>query len=227
MQVIPKALRELPTKLPPGVIIACVSERYEYANNLLIPKSKIDESQPFKLPLNARLLVPTPICKAQMQAFRADLKVECLMNLSPLKGIELLNKGEFEAMILSTISATVSGIDGFEFEQIAINPRELIVDPGQGFVVFLTSEEDIPTRRFLKQMHKSEVVPVVNSERRLKQLFKDVDTLAAHCYRDNAGNFHLQAAALIENELRIRRVSQTTAFEIAERCYEQLMRAND
>ncbi len=227
IHIIPKALRELPTKLPPGVVIACVSERYEYANNLFIYKSKADSSQSFSLPQNARVLVSTLICKAQMQAFRPDLKVELSSELSPLKGIEALIKNEFDAVILSTISATVAGVDEDNFVKISINPRELIVDPGQGFVVFLTSEEDLPTRRLVKQMHNPDVVPVVNAERRLKQLFQDVDTLAAHCYRDTAGNFHLEAAALVEEELRIRRVSQTSAFEISERCYEKLMQPND
>jgi porphobilinogen deaminase len=220
IQIAPKGLKELPTTLPEGINIAALSERQVVANSLFFSTKNKDENNLFSLKSHAKVWVNSEINRAQMQSFRDDL-LFTVQDLSPMEAIDALREDTYDACVLTTKTTDVVGLNHEEFHSIQFSPKEFVTEPGQSVAAFLTAEEDIKTRKILKQIHQKEVALVTNVERQLKKFFNDKD-VAAYCQHDSGGNFHLWAAALINGVLKRTRLSQSTSFELAERCFEAL-----
>jgi porphobilinogen deaminase len=221
IQIVPKGLKELSTTLPEGINIAALSERQVVANSLFLSTKNKDENNLFSLKSHAKVWVNSEINRAQMQSFRDDL-VFTVQDLSPMEAIEALREDAYDACVLTTKTTDVVGLNHEEFHSVQFSPKEFVTEPGQSVAAFLTAEEDITTRKILKQIHQKDVALVTNVERQLKKLFNDKN-VAAYCQRDAGGNFHLWAAAIINGALKRTRLSHSTSFELAERCFEKLI----
>ena len=220
ISVAPRPLRELSTKLPNGIIITAVSERLLTSESLIIPNYKVEENKFLSLKDKATISLQSNINRLQFLEFRSDLRAET-HHLTPIQTFEKLQSGDFDACIISSMAVKVMEISPSHYTIIPFSPKEFITEPGHGIVAYLTAEDDLTTRRLLKPLHHPSVSAVSNVERRLKQLSNDVD-IAAYCEKDRANNYHLWAAAIINNELKKTRLSQSTHFELAERCFEKL-----
>jgi porphobilinogen deaminase len=220
IQLTPKGLKDLPTTLPEGINIAALSERGVVANTLFLSIKNKEEKNLFGLKSNAKVWINSEINRAQMQTFRDDLVFE-VKDLSPMEAIDALREDTYDACVLTASTIDIVGLNSDEFHTIQFSPKEFITEPGQSVVTFLTAEEDIKTRKAMKQFHHKNVALVTNVERQVKQLFKDKD-VAAYCQHDAGGNYHLWAAAIIKGELKRTRLSHSTSFELAERCFETL-----
>jgi hydroxymethylbilane synthase len=220
IQIAPKGLKDLPTTLPEGINIAALSEREVVANSLFLSIKNKDENNLFSLKRNAKVWVNSEINRAQMQTFRDDLIFE-VKELSPMEAIDALRDDAYDACVLTATTINVVGLNMEEFHTVQFSPKEFITEPGQSVAAFLTAEEDIKTRKLMKQIHHKNVALVTNVERQLKKLFNDKD-ISAYCQHDAGGNFHLWAAALVNGELKRTRLSHSTSFELAERCFEVL-----
>ena len=175
----------------------------------------------------ARVAFLSDICRLQFQEFRDDLETD-ILHVSKDEIISHLNKGDFDACVLPSVDAQILEAHEVDYHMIRFNPKELIPEPGMGITAFLTADDDINTRRLIQSMDKNDdsmpykpISTIANVERRLKQLFNDAP-IAAYCERDRASNYHFLAAAVINGVLRKVRLSQSTNFELAERCYEKL-----
>lgn len=218
--VVPRPMRDLPTKLPDGIIISAVSDRHLTSHNLIISKDKVEESKFLSLKEGAIVSLQSDINKLQFLQFRSDIKAETHY-LTPVQTFEKLQFGDFDACVIPSIVVKEMDITKSHFAIIPFSPKEFITEPGDGIVAYLTDEDDLTTRRLLKPLHHPSVSALSNVERRLKQLFNDTD-IAAYCEKDRANNYHLWAAAIVNNELKKTRLSQSTHFELAERCFEKL-----
>lgn len=220
ISVAPRPLRELPTKLPNGILITAVSERPLTSQSLIISKDKVEENKFLSLKEEATVSLQSDINRFQFLEFRSDVRAET-HHLTPIQAFEKLQSGDFDACVISSMTAKMMEISTSDYTIIPFSPKEFITEPGHGIVAYLTAEDDLTTRRLLKPLHHPSVSALSNVERRLKQLFNDVD-IAAYCEKDRANNYHLWAAAIINNELKKTLLSQSTHFELAERCYEKL-----
>jgi porphobilinogen deaminase len=220
IQITTKGLKDLPTTLPEGVNIAALSERGVATNSLFFAIKNKEEKNLFGLKTNAKVWVNSEINRAQMQTFRDDLVFE-VKDLSPMEAIDALREDTYDACILTTVTIDIVGLNSDEFHTVQFSPKEFITEPGQAVVAFLTAEEDITTRKTIKQFHHKNVALVTNIERKVKQLFNDKDVVA-YCQHDAGGNYHLWAAAIINGKLKRTRLSHSTSFELAERCFDAL-----
>ncbi len=230
--VAPLPLWQLPTLLPKNIVITALSARDVPSLCLIVPHENVQDTQMLSLPNQARVAFLSEICRLQFQEFRPDIKTKTL-EMSPEIILSLLIKGDFDACVMPTIDAQILDVSDNDFRIIRFNPKELIPETGLGVTAFLTAEDDIQTRRLLQAIDKNDnLVPykpvstVTNVERRLKQLFKDMP-IAAYCERDRASNYHFLAAVVVEGVLRKVRLSQSTNFELAERCYEKLISSTE
>ena len=105
---------------------------------------------------------------------------------------------------------------------MSISPKEFVPEAGRGVAAFLTAEDDKTTRRLLKPLHHPAVSAVTNIERQVKRLFED-ENIGAYCLKDENNNYHLWAVALVSGKVRRTRLSQSTHFEMAERCKDLLL----
>lgn len=220
-------LVELPTQLPKGIVITALSDRQNTSTSLIVPLNNTDESQLFSLKTGSKVLFQQDILRGQFQEFRSDLE----LSYQDLKISEILNKvknGNFDACVLPTESLSFLNLEENKWHIQAFNPKELIPLAGQGVTAFLAAEDDLATRRTLKVAFNDVKLPsgqpisaVTNIERRLKQLFNDSE-IAVYCEIDRLKNYHIWASAVINGELKKARISQSTSFELAERCFEKL-----
>jgi hydroxymethylbilane synthase len=220
IQIAPKGLKDLPTTLPDGVVIAALSRRDVVANSLFFSVKNKEENNLLGLKSHAKVWVSSEINRAQMQSFRDDLVFD-VQDLSPMEAIDALRADTCDACVLTTKTTDVVGLNHDEFHTVQFSPKEFITEPGQSVAAFLTAQEDVTTRKILRLVHDKNVALSTNVERQLKKLFNDKD-VAAYCQHDAGGNFHLWAAAIVNGELKRTRLSQSTSFELAERCFDLL-----
>lgn len=214
------ALNTMPTSLPLGLVITALSER-KAANNCLI--AKMTEGALFSEKNDVKVLTLSDINRAQMQYLQPNYTVEKL-DLMPLECLEKLNSNEFDAVVLSQNDVNSLNLQANDWQIQIFNVREFIPKAGQGVTCFIAAEDDLPTRRLLKEAHHPLVSAVTNIERTIQKILKDHD-VSAFCERDRMGNYHLWAAALVNNDFRKIRLSQSTTFGMAEKAVEQLLSA--
>ena len=214
------ALNTMPTSLPLGLVITALSER-KVANNCLI--AKITEGVLFSEKNDVKVLTLSDINRAQMQYLQPNYTVE-KADLTPLESFEKLNSGEFDAVVLSQNDINALDLQANEWQIQPLSVREFIPKAGQGVTCFIAAEDDLPTRRLLKEAHHPAVSAVTNIERTIQKMLKDHD-VSAYCERDRMGNYHLWAAALVNTDFRKIRLSQSTTFGMAEKAVQQLLSA--
>ena len=112
------SLKDLPTTLPPGLILAAVPPREE-ARDALISAS----GQPFEqLPAGARVGTGSPRRQAQLKRLRPDLQLTALRGNLPTR-IRKLEDGECDALVLAAAGLHRLGLRDritayFSFDQI-------------------------------------------------------------------------------------------------------------
>ena len=214
------SLAEMPTVLPLGLVITALSER-KIANNCIV--SKNTEGGLFAENKEMKVLVLSDINLAQMQYLQPQYQVE-KANLTPFESLEKINDGTYDAVVLSQNDVNSLDLQANSWQIQPFSVREFVPKAGQGVTCFIAAEEDLPTRRLLKEAHHPSVSAVTNIERTVQKMLKDHD-VSAYCERDRMGNYHLWAAALMGNDFRKTRLSQSTTFGMAEKAVEQLLSA--
>jgi porphobilinogen deaminase len=221
IQVVCTALRELPTKLPKGIVIGALSPRFAASNCLIVSPNAIDDTQLFSLKENAKVWVNSAINKAQLASFRPDLDIQ-LQEGEAIDMYKNMTDGLFDACVLTASIIQILDIDESIYKVVLFNPKEFVPEAGQGVVAYLVAENDLSTRRILKQLHNPATTQVTNVERKIKGLFKD-NNIACFCEKDKIGNFHVIAATIVDNQLKTTRLSQSTSFHLAENCQANLL----
>lgn len=214
------ALNTMPTSLPLGLVITALSER-KVTNNCLVAKNT--EGVLFSEKKDVKVLTLSDINCAQMQYLQPNYMVE-KADLTPLESLEKLNSGEFDAVVLSQNDINDFDLQANDWQIQPYSLREFITKAGQGVTCFIAAEDDLPTRRLLKEAHHPSVSAVTNIERTIQKMLKDHD-VSAYCERDRMGNYHLWAAALVNKDFRKIRLSQSTTFGMAENAVQQLLSA--
>jgi porphobilinogen deaminase len=213
-------LHQAPTTLPLGLVITAVTQR-EDARTLMFALPQ-DETL-FSAANPRKVLTDSDINRAQMQYLYPEDRVEQL-DLSLDESIKLLKIGVYDALILGQSDANPIAFLNVPATFQTFSVREFVPLAGQGVVCFITAEDDLATRRLLQTVHRSAVSAVTNIERMVQKMLKNRD-VCVHCERDRMGNYHLWAAALVDNRLSKTRVSQSTSFGMAEKVVAQLLSA--
>jgi hydroxymethylbilane synthase len=214
------ALEAVPTTLPLGLVIAALAERTETRYSLLTASMDV---LTFDTTKTAKVLTLSGINQAQMQYLQPNFEV-IKAEMSLQQGLEAVHSGEFDALVLSQTELNAANLTAAESHIQPFSVREFIPKAGHNIPCFVAAEDDLPTRRLLQTAHHSSVSAVTNIERTVQKLLKDHE-VCAYCERDRMGNYHLWAAALIDNVLHRTRLSQSTSFGMAEKAVEQLFSA--
>ncbi len=209
-----------PTALPLGLVITALSER-KVTQSCLVAKNT--EGLLVSDKNDLRVLALSDMNRAQMQYLQPNYTVK-KADLTPFESVEKLNSKAFDALVLSQSDINTLDLEADMWQIQPFSVREFITKAGQGVTCFITAEDNLPTRRLLKEVHHPSVSAVTNIERTIQKQLKDHD-VAAYCERDRMGNYHLWAAALVKNDFRKIRLSQSTTFGMAEKAVDQLLSA--
>ena len=216
VHIICTSLCTLPTALPKGMAITALSSRLNAAYSIIIHTASVDTSKDLSIKYKAKMCVDTDINKAQLTEIRDDFYISVKEQV-PIDTLNDLYAHKFEACIIPSASKHLFDIDENKYKVVSISPKEFVPEAGRGVAAFITAEDDKTTRRLLKPLHHPEVAAVTNIERQVKHLFKD-ENIGAYCIKDDNNNYHLWAVALVNGRVCRTRLSQSTHFEMAERC---------
>lgn len=216
----------LPSDLPKGVVITALSDRKNASYSLIIPIENMDSTQVFSLKTGAKVVFQEEILRAQFEEFRSDIST-LVHKLSEIDMLTKVHEGTYDACVLATENLQFLNLDETKYHILTFNPKELTPLAGQGVIAYLAAEDDFKTRSALKTAFENVKLPsgiavstVTNIERKLKMLFNG-EPVAVYVEIDHLKNYHIRAVGFVQGDLKKVRLSQSTYFELAERCFEQ------
>jgi hydroxymethylbilane synthase len=175
--------KDLETNPPAGLIVACVSEREDPADLMLIAKSAVDSSKEWNLKANAIVGTSSARRKSQVVRFRDDVEIKDLRGNVPTR-IQKLRDGNYDAILLAKAGVDRLQIDLNEFEVVVLNPKAFVPAPAQGVLALQIREEDTTLFDVLQKMNHPEVQRRIAVERKVLNLMEGGCQLPLGVYCD-------------------------------------------
>ena len=176
--------KDLETNQPEGLIIACVSEREDPADLLLVAKSAVDLNFLWDLKENAIIGTSSARRKSQVVGFRDDVSIKDLRGNVPTR-IQKLREGQYDAILLAKAGVDRLKIDLSEFHVVVLDPTEFIPAPAQGVLALQIREEDQTLYTLLQKMNHSSVQKQIAIERKVLNLMQGGCQLPLGVYCDD------------------------------------------
>lgn len=161
--------KDLETTPPENLMIACVSERANPADALLINKSAIDATQKWSLKQNANVGTSSARRKAQFLNHRSDVIIADLRGNVPTR-INKLREGNYDAILLAKAGLDRLELNLDEFHVEVLNPTEFIPAPAQGVLGLQIRNEDKELFDILQKINFPEVQEKIELERKILNL---------------------------------------------------------
>jgi len=161
--------KDLETNPPAGLMIACVSEREDPADLLLVLKGSVDTSKEWNLKENAVVGTSSSRRKSQVMRFRPDTSIKDLRGNVPTR-IQKLRDGGYDAILLAKAGVDRLKIDLSEFEVVVMNPKAFVPAPAQGVLGLQIREEDTALFNILQKINHTEVQRRIEVERKVLNL---------------------------------------------------------
>lgn len=156
--------KDLETTPPQGLIIACVSDRANPCDLLLIQKIATDLNEKWNLKRNAIVGTSSARRKAQFFHHRPDCILNDLRGNVPTR-IDKLRQGAYDAILLAKAGVDRLQLDLSEFTVIELNPTEFVPAPAQGVLGLQIREDDRDLVSILAQMNNNAVAERIRIER--------------------------------------------------------------
>lgn len=163
--------KDLETTSPEGLVIACVSERENPADILLIAKNATDTSQKWNLKTNAKVGTSSARRKSQVMRFRSDVEISDLRGNVPTR-IQKLRDGHYDAILLAKAGVDRLKIDLSEFHVEVLDPTEFIPAPAQGVLGLQIRSEDKELFELMQKMNHPEIQQQIAIERKVLNLLQ-------------------------------------------------------
>ncbi len=181
------SLKDLPNKLPEGLVLAAVLERDDPRDAFISEKYK----SLLELPKGAKIGTSSLRRKSQLLSFRPDL------NVVPLRGnvdtrIGKLKEGRIDGIVLASAGLKRLGMEELITEYL---PLDMMVPSiGQGVIAIETREDLTEIREMLDKINHAETFSCILAEREFAK------AIGAGCYVPvggicwkNAGVFNMTA----------------------------------
>lgn len=163
--------KDLETTNPEGLVVACVSDREDPAELILIRKESTSTNEKWQLKQQAIVGTSSGRRKSQLLAFRPDIELKDLRGNVPTR-IEKLRRGDYDAIMLAKAGVSRLNLDLSDLEVISLDPKEFIPAPAQGVLGLQIREEDTELKEILAQLNNQEVQANIGIERKVLNLFQ-------------------------------------------------------
>ena len=161
--------KDLETTPPDELVIACVSEREDPSDLLLIAKSAVDATQHWGLKDGAIVGTSSARRKSQVMRYRADVEIRDLRGNVPTR-IQKLRDGGYDAILLAKAGVDRLQIDLSEFHVHVLDPEEFVPAPAQGVLALQIRKSDQSLFESLQEMNHPEVQKRIAVERKVLNL---------------------------------------------------------
>jgi hydroxymethylbilane synthase len=163
-------LKDLPSAITPGLMIAAIPER-EDARDVLIAHAKfvaefVDDSSPFGLKPGTIVGTSAVRRRAQVQAIDQNLPLQELRGNVPTR-IEKLRRGEYGAIILAAAGLNRLELDLSDLSTRTLEPHEFVPAPGQGALALECRSKDADVIHALSSLNSSHAQNTIQAERGL------------------------------------------------------------
>jgi hydroxymethylbilane synthase len=156
--------KDLETTSPEGLIVACVSDRANPSDLLLMNKTSVDVSQEWKLKKNAIIGTSSARRKSLVKRYREDLTIKDLRGNVPTR-IQKLRNGDYDSILLAKAGVDRLKIDLSEFEVTVLDPIEFVPAPAQGVLGLQIRASDEELFTLLQKLNNKEVQEQIAIER--------------------------------------------------------------
>ncbi len=213
--------KDLETNQPEGLKIACVSEREDPADLLLIAKGSIDASKVWYLKENAIVGTSSARRKSQVLRFRDDVQIRDLRGNVPTR-IQKLRDNQYDAILLAKAGVDRLGIDLSEFDVFVMDPTEFVPAPAQGVLALQIRESDTALFETLQKMNHPEVQKRIAVERKVLNLMQGGCQLPLGVYCDENEIVYVSYSSNWENGSNWYEYSTDNLDDLAEIIVEDL-----
>jgi len=154
------SMKDLPTKLPPGLIIGAITQR-EYPGDVLVAPQKISLEE---LPQGARIGTSSLRRRAQLLKFRPDLNIVTLRGNIHTR-IRKIEEKDLHGIILAYAGVYRMGFDNMIAQKI---PYSICLPAvGQGALGLEIRENDMDTFKIISELDSTESRNAISAERAL------------------------------------------------------------
>ncbi len=213
--------KDLETNQPEGLKIACVSEREDPADLLLIAKGSIDASKVWNLKENAIVGTSSARRKSQVLRFRDDVQIRDLRGNVPTR-IQKLRDNQYDAILLAKAGVDRLEIDLSEFDVFVMDPTEFVPAPAQGVLALQIRESDTALFETLQKMNHPEVQKRIAVERKVLNLMQGGCQLPLGVYCDENEIVYVSYSSNWENGSNWYEYSTDNLDDLAEIIVEDL-----
>ncbi len=213
--------KDLETNQPEGLKIACVSEREDPADLLLIAKGSVDSSKVWNLKENAIVGTSSARRKSQVLRFRDDVQIRDLRGNVPTR-IQKLRDNQYDAILLAKAGVDRLEIDLSEFEVFVMDPTEFVPAPAQGVLALQIRESDTALFETLQKMNHPEVQKRIAVERKVLNLMQGGCQLPLGVYCDENEIVYVSYSSNWENGSNWYEYSTDNLDDLAEIIVEDL-----
>jgi hydroxymethylbilane synthase len=160
------SLKDLPSALTPGLIIAAIPEREDAREVLLINPNAVDAS--FELAVRLGAVVGTSAVRrqAQLAVLRPDLERRELRGNVPTR-VEKLRCGDYDAIVLAAAGLKRLNLDLHDLRVLTLEPEIFVPAPGQGALALECRSNDARILSLLTALDNPDARATVQTERGL------------------------------------------------------------
>ena len=152
------SLKDLPTRLPPGLTLGAIPVRHDPRDALVNGRALSD------LPAGTRVGTSSLRRIAQMRFVRPDLEVVPLRGNVPTRVHKVETHDGLDAAVLAIAGLERLGLGG---KGSVIDPLDVMPAPGQGALGIEIRADDVATQKALRPLHDAVSAIAVTAERAL------------------------------------------------------------
>lgn len=158
--------KDLETQMPPGLIIAGVSQRANPSDVILIRPNAIDHTMPFGFKKSAVVGTSSARRKSQILALRGDVEIKDIRGNVPTR-VNKLRNGDFDAILLAAAGLERLQLDVSDLKKWELDPRIFVPAPAQGVLAYQCRSDDAGLIETIKRLDDRSTRNAIQIERAL------------------------------------------------------------
>jgi hydroxymethylbilane synthase len=177
------SLKDLPTRMPPGLALGAVLERAPAADLLVVRPDAVDENALVPLKAGSRVGSSSLRREAMLKHFAPKALAVPLRGNVPTR-VTKLREGLYEAILLAEAGISRLQLDLNGLAAFRLNPARWQCAPGQGAVAVQCRADDTEVLSLLSAIHHPATARAVNLERDFLRILEGGCTTPFGCYID-------------------------------------------
>ncbi len=187
------SLKDLPTRLPDGLLLAAILERADPRDGCISRAGVMFDA----LPPGARVGTSSPRRRAQLAGWRPELRYEEIRGNVETR-VRKLDEGQYEAIVLAVCGLSRLGLSGRLTQAFPV--ERLLPEPGQGAVAIEVRAGDAESLAVLQALDHAPTRACVEAERAVLNALGGGCRVPVAAYaQEHAGRVTLTAAVFNAN----------------------------